>query len=133
MGRGGGPFDELEIRGSRSGGASPSGPSSTPGRCVISSDEAGSGDFAKRLSVDVLPVRSDAAREGAADAIGDKMGSREGMLLLLLPFNPSDDRREEPVDRMGRSSGVYAGEGPRSAIERASSPGGGPIGGDSAV
>jgi hypothetical protein len=105
------------------GPASGSEPSSTPGKCRISSAEV-CGDLANRLSVDVLSVRSDGARDGAAEAIGDRSGPRDGLVPLLL--SRSDERLEEPFDRIGRASAVYAGEGPRSAIDKASNPGGGP-------
>jgi hypothetical protein len=53
-----------------------------------------------RRSVDVLSALSDVARDGAAEAIGDKMGAWEGLNPLLLSRN--DDLR----DPLGRTSGV---------------------------
>ena len=74
--------------------------SSTPGKCRISSDGVDWGDFVNRRSVDVLSARSEVARDGAAEAIGDKMGSRDGLVALLL------SRSDDLLDPLGRISGV---------------------------
>jgi hypothetical protein len=113
-----GPGREVE------GPGSDSKPSRTPGRCLISSDVGPCGDLANLRSVDVLSVRSDGAREGAAEAIGDRIGAWDG-LVVPLPLSRSDDLLDEPFDRVGRASGVYAGDGPLSAMDNASRPGGG--------
>jgi hypothetical protein len=61
-------------------------------------------DSARRLlSVDVLSSRSEVAREGAAEAIGDSNEGTKGL---------RKDDRFRPSCCKGSGRGVYAGEGP---------------------
>lgn len=66
------------------------------------------------LSVDVLSPRSDVARDGAAEAMGERVNSLGG--LGSVPIR-KEDLRDVGADAEGcLAVTVYAGEGPLSSI-----------------